>query len=168
VAVMIGEEVTGIEPVELIGINDDPRTGAPGLKTLSEQAGKPLGGPRIRQLAEMGTEWLERIAKRLGVQEKEIKRLLLARHPSLVDDSGALIGVAHEIQESIVRVRPSGARSRPQAFPLLGEQPTQRGWGFDIRLARMFLAQPFYGAGNPQFGEGYVPPAEEEADQESD
>jgi len=164
VAVMIGEEVTSLEPVELIGINDDPRTGAPGLKTLSEQANKPLGGPRIRQLADMGVEWMETVAKRLGISEKEVKRRLLARDPSLVDESGALVGIAHDIQESIVRVRPSGARSRPQAFPLLGEQPTQRGWGFDIRLARMFLAQPFYGAGNPQFGEGYVPPAEEESD----
>lgn len=165
-AVMIGEkEVARLgEPVDLRGINDDPRTKKAGIITLTAKAGKPLKGPRIRQLFEMGVEWKESVAREFKVSEEEILRRLLAHDPTLMNEEGALVGVAQRIQESIVRVRPGGAKSRPQAFPLLGEQPTLRGWVADYRLILLFLAQPFYGAGNPEFGPGYVPPEKEEGD----
>ena len=154
-AVMIEEERTLGEPVDLRGIPDDTRTGKLGLVSLAREAGRSLKGSRIRQLVEMGEEWRQRTAEALGVTEEELLGLLLAGDPSVVDHTGALTGVALVINEAIFRIRPGGpkskeTRSRPQRFPLLGEL-ISRGWVFDMRFIRMFFAQGFNEKGNPDF-----------------
>lgn len=123
------------EPVEILGITDDDRTGRPGCATL-------LGyrPQRIRQLAPAGMVWRERVAAALGIDEQEVLRRLLARDSSLVDDNG-LVGIAREIQEAIPLT---------QAFPLIGWMPTKRGWAFDRRYIDLFATFERRAKGNPR------------------